>query len=291
MKNWITTLYITTAFLFICNISQAQEGYFDTIRSVSGRDSVYVKVIRDTIWMDKDEPVQPQDVIITKGRGRFDRGILNYRFIPKGKWIGGLKASYVNFDSDDSHLLFSLLKNFDCHAKTLSVKPFLGYAVRNNIVVGVKFGYNHTLGQLDNLSLQVDDIDFSLHDLRYTEDTYSFALFHRSFVGLDNDRRFGVFNETSIGYNNGTSRFTRMYEEEQRITDAKVHEITVGINPGICVFIMENVSAEVSFGVAGFKYRFERQVNELGEVGLSRNSGANFKINILNINIGITACF
>ena len=291
MKDWIKTLYIFSAFLLMAAVISAQEAYVDTIKNKWGADSVYVKVIRDTVWMDKNEVVPPEDVIVTKAYGRFDRSILNYRFIPKSKWIGGITFSYANFESDDSRLLFSLFQNFDCNARTLSVKPFVGFALKDNVVLGLKFGYNHTSGRLDNISLQVDDIDFSMRDMKYTEDTYSFALFHRSYVGLDSDRRFGLFNETSIGYNRGNSRFNRLYNGEQKSTEGTLHEITVGINPGLCVFIMENVSAEVSFGVAGFKYRSERQTNELGEVGKMRNSGANFKINILNINIGITACF
>ena len=46
----------------------------------------------------------------------------------------------------------------------------------------------------------------------------------------------------------------------------------------------------MSFGVAGFKYRSERQNNSLGEEGKRDTSGADFKINILNINIGLTFC-
>lgn len=46
----------------------------------------------------------------------------------------------------------------------------------------------------------------------------------------------------------------------------------------------------MSFGVAGFKYRWEKQRDESGEVGKRNSSGANFKINLFNINIGITFC-
>lgn len=250
-----------------------------------------VRIVRDTVWMEPTAEEPPTDIIKTKAIGRYDRGIINYRFIPKGKWIGGITASYVNFDSNDTQMLFSLLDGFKFHGKTLTVKPFMGYAVSNNVIVGFKFGYNHTLGQLDNLSMSIEDIDFSLKDLRYSEDLYSFALFHRSYVGLDKARRFGLFNEVSLSYNNGSSRFTRGKGDEQLATDTKVHELHVGINPGACVFIMENVSAEMSFGVVGFKYRHERQKNNLGEEGKSRNTGANFKINLFNINIGITVCF
>jgi hypothetical protein len=53
---------------------------------------------------------------------------------------------------------------------------------------------------------------------------------------------------------------------------------------------MENVSAEVSFGIVGFKYGWESQRNNEGETGNRHTSSADFKINLLNINIGITIC-
>lgn len=73
-------------------------------------------------------------------------------------------------------------------------------------------------------------------------------------------------------------------------TETTLNELHLGINPGLAVFIMQNVCAEVSFGVVGFKYRVEKQKNNLGETGKRRSSGANFKINLFNINIGITLC-
>ena len=296
MKQRITTfVYMTICMLMLSGTMYAQQTYVDTIRTVDGRDSIYIqseriKIIRDTVWMvPQEEPVT--DVIKTKAIGRYDRRIINYRFIPKGNWIGGITFSYFNFDSNDSQMLFNLLNGFDFNGRTLSVKPFAGFAIRDNIVLGVKFGYNHTLGELDNLSLNMDDLDFSMHDIRYVQDLYTFAVFHRSYVGLERSRRFGLFNEISVGYNTGTTRFTRDEQSGFKDTNTKVHELHIGVNPGICVFIMENVCAEASFGVVGFKYRYEKQTNNLGEVGHSRNSGANFKINILNINIGITVCF
>lgn len=268
----------------------------DTLRNVAGRDSVIreMVVIRDTIflWLDEElqEEVHPSDVIYIKGIGRHNRGIMNYRFIPQGKWIGGLTASYIDFDSDDSRLLFSLIEGFDCHLRMMSINPFIGYAVKDNLVIGAKMGYSHTVGQLDNISIEIDDIDVSLRDMRYTEDLYSFALFYRSYVGVDKSRRFGLFNETTLAYNTGTSRFSREFDAEHKITDTTIHEGHLGINPGVTVFIMQNVSAELSFGVAGFKVRYEKQRNNLGESGSRHKSGADFKINLFNINIGITVC-
>lgn len=256
-------------------------------------------VIHDTIYLPAPKE-NPNDLIRVKAVGRYDRGIVNYRFIPRGRWIGGVTASYIDYESADSRILFSLLKDFDAHARTISVKPFIGYAIRDNMVVGAKMGYNHNIVQLDRLSLNVEDLDFSLHDIRFTEDTYSLGVFHRSYVGLDRGKRFGLFNETTLTYNGGTGRFSRGKEAQEGEADSEVadfvntettlHELHLGINPGVCVFIMENVAAELSFGVAGFKYRNEKQRNNKGEEGTRRKSGADFKINLFNINIGITVC-
>ena len=86
--------------------------------SAQQRDTI---IIRDTIYLDKAELERKKDIVENtnlvriKPIGRFDRGIVSYRFVPKKKWIGGLTFSYVNFDSDDSRLLFSMLKDFDCN--------------------------------------------------------------------------------------------------------------------------------------------------------------------------------
>jgi hypothetical protein len=261
------------------------------------RDTV---TVHDTVYLNKEELKQKRDIvegtnlIRIKAIGRYDRGIVSYRFIPKGKWIGGLTFSYINFDSDDSRLLFSLLKDFDCGFKTFSFDPFAGYAVKDNVVIGLKVGYNHTIADLGNLSIDIgDDSSFSLSNMRYAEDLYSVSFFHRSYIGLDHGKLFGLFNETSLTYENGTASFRRGADataDDYKNTETTINELNLGINPGVAVFITQNVCAELSFGVVGFQYRIEKQRNNLGEIGKRRSSGADFKINLFNINIGITFC-
>ena len=270
---------------------------------LAGVQSLYAQqrdtiIIRDTVFLDKEEFERKKDIvegntnlIHIKPIGRYDRGIVSYRFITKKKWSGGLTFSYVNYDSDDSRLLFSMLKDFDCNFKTFSLKPFVGYAVADNMVVGAKLGYNHTIADLGNVSLNIDDdFDFSLSNMRYAEDLYSLGIFHRSYIGLDDGKLFGLFNETTLTYKNGSSSFARGEGEEYKRTETTINELHLGSSPGVAVFITQNICAELSFGVVGFKYRTEKQKNNLGEIGKRRTSGADFKINLFNINIGLTVC-
>lgn len=254
------------------------------VKVVYVHDTVYVKVPQEKM------PVDSSLIIRTTPIGRYNRGITNYRFLSKGRWIGGVTFSVFNYESDDSRLLFSIVKDMDINFRALSVHPFVGYAYSDNKVVGFKFGYTHTKGDVDNVSISADDIEVSLKDIHYTDDMYSFALFHRSYVGLDSKGLFALFNETSIGYNTGTSRFQRMKSGELKYTDTTINQLKVGMNPGVAINVMPNVGAEVSFGVAGFTYNWEKQTKSNGEEGKRHNSGANFKINLLNINIGITIC-
>ena len=267
----------------------------DSVSVMQGDSTVRYKfvVVHDTVYVPIPEAKMPVDssrIIFEKPVGRYDRGITNFRFIPKHKWIGGITVSVFNFETDNSRLLFSLLKDIDFNLRAMSVYPFVGYAVKDNMVLGLKFGYSRISGGIGNLALNVEDLDISLKDIKYTDDSYSFSVFHRSYIGLDGKGLFGLFNETTLGYNTGSSRFSRGADDTLKYTDSTINQLHVGINPGIAIFIMPNVGAEVSFGVAGFTYNWEKQKKSTGETGKRTNSGANFKINLFNINIGITVC-
>mgnify|MGYP000697718296 CR=1 FL=1 len=145
-------------------------------------------------------------------------------------------------------------------------------------MVGLKFGYSRISGGIDNLALNIEDLDIALKDIKYTDDSYSFSLFHRSYIGLDPKGLFGLFNETTLGYSTGSTRFSRGADETLKYTDTSINQLKVGINPGIAIFIMPNVGAEVSFwsGLALLITGKSRKKSS-GETGKRTNSGANFK--------------
>lgn len=290
----VRLLYIILCMFSFLECLQLKANEVDSVSVV--RDTIVkykLVVVHDTVFVPIPESKMPLDstrIIYTKPVGRYDRGITNYRFIPKHKWIGGVTVSIFNYETDNSRLFFSLFKDIDVNLRTLSVKPFVGYSIKDNTVVGLKFGYSRISGGINNFSLNVEDFDVSLKDIKYSDDSYSFSLFHRSYVGLDYKGIFGLFNETTLGYSTGSIRFSQGISEELKYTDTSVNQLNIGINPGVAILIMPNVGAEVSFGVAGFTYNWEKQKKSSGETGKRTNSGANFKINLFNINIGITVC-
>lgn len=230
-----------------------------------------------------------EEVPLMKAIGRFDRKIENRLLVKKGSWMGGLTFSWAEYNSEDTQFL-SLIKDFNCKANMLAVNPFIGYFYKNNACLGVKFGFERVSASLGGLNIDIDDdMSFGLSDMAFKQEMLRTTLFHRSYVGLDKDHRFGLFNEIALSFNTGTSSYERPVTEELKNTSTRIREIQIGLNPGATVFIMENVAAELSFGIAGFKYRQENQTVNGEASGWRKSSGANFKINLLNINIGVVA--
>lgn len=222
--------------------------------------------------------------------GRYDRGLYNFLFIPKGQWSFGLMASYGEFNTNDVQLL-SVIDNLDLKIKAYSLKPSIAYFFRNNQSIGVRFNYTRQELDLGGLSVDFsDDINFAISDVSYYSTTYTSAITYRNYVGLSTERRFGVFNEVELAFGGGSSRFKRYYDGEMRDTRTNIMSASLNFSPGVCVFIMDNVCFNVSFGVFGLNFKHERQTTNGIDEGSRFASGANFKFNIFNINFGIGVC-
>ncbi|MCH5318768.1 MAG: hypothetical protein J1E38_03555 [Paramuribaculum sp.] len=226
-------------------------------------------------------------ILPQKNFGRYDRGLFNFLFIPKGQWSFGLTASYGEFRSEDVQLL-NAISDFDFKGKLYSIKPQVGYAIRNNQVIGVKFNYTH--GEADLGSLRVDfgdDLNFSIADVGYHTNSWQAGAFYRSYVGLSTEKRFAIFNEIDLSLGHTSSNFNRSYNDEPKRTHTSATTAALNFSPGLCMFIMDNVSFNVSFGVFGIRMSKETQWTNGERDGTRFSSGANFKFNLFNINFGI----
>lgn len=219
--------------------------------------------------------------------GRFDRGLYNYLFIPKGKWSFGLTASYGELNTDDIQFL-SILENVDFKGKIYSIKPFISYFIRSNQSVGLRINYSRGIADLANLSMDFDDdLNFDLKDVSYYTHNLSASFFYRNYIGLSRAKRFGLFNEVDITFGSGSARFKRLYDGEPRDTRTVTTTASLNFSPGVAVFIQEYVAFNVSFGVFGLNLRKEKQATNGVDEGSRFTSGANFRFNIFNINFGL----
>lgn len=259
----------------------------DVIRLLDGHS----KVVDDLNRLDPDEmTVHRGDtvpmVLRSINLGRYDRGLSNFLYIPKGVWAIGLTASYGEIGTSDLEVM-GLLTDIDIRAHMFSIKPYLQYFIRNNMAVGLKFGYYNARGNVDSFSADFEGIGFDLSDIMYRSESYSAAFTFSQYIGLSRRGRFGVFNEVELSFQSGNSEFRRPLNGEPAVTYTTSMETQLNFSPGIQVFIMKNVAFHVSFGVFGFYFKNEKQRENDEPAGNRFSSGANFRFNIFNINFGI----
>lgn len=226
-------------------------------------------------------------VIPQKNYGRFDRGLFNYLYIPKGEWAFGFTASYGEINTEDMQL-FSIIDDVNFNGKIYSLKPTVSYFFDHNQAIGMRLDYTKGSAEIKSLVMDIDDdLNLNIHNVGYSSQSYKMGVFYRYYVGLDKKRRFSVFNEVSLDFGSGSSRFKRYYDDELYDTRTTSTMANLNFSPGVCVFMQDHVAFNVSFGVFGLKLAKERQTTNGVDDGSRFSSGANFKFNIFNINFGL----
>ena len=249
--------------------------------------SILLGLKRDTTYVVRNEGGLIQ---INRVNREIDRNIFAY----KGEWACGVTASYSTLSTEDSDIAM-IVSDINLGGSIVSVKPYLGYFYRNNLAIGLRFGYTKTAANFDganiNLGNFINGIEFSTEGigLGYLSNAYSFALFHRAYVPLDKRGRFGVFGELELEGSYGRSKFDFMYNNEWNSSISDIYKVKFNFNPGVAAYIFPNVCATVSFGLGGLQYNHIKQYDvEMQTTGSRNYSKLNFRLNITEINIGVT---
>ncbi len=221
---------------------------------------------------------------------RIDREINMIKSVYKGEVMIGLTASYGTIKADDTEMML-ILDDINLKGSMATIKPFVGYAYRDNNVVGLRFGYENIDGELGNIALDLgeqNDLSFSMDGMSMSSSSYSWSIFHRSYMGLDQKGRIGFFAEWELMARTGTMTFSYMNGDEKKYSHSRNTGFKLNFNPGMAVYIFPNVCTTVSFGLGGLYYNKIDQSDETGEhTGRRTKSGLRLKFNIADINIGM----
>lgn len=218
---------------------------------------------------------------------RIDRGIMQSVFIPKGQWMAGGTVSYSEHEEDN--LNFLVIKNVEGLGYTFNVSPYVGYFFKDNVAAGLRFGYNRTYLDMANFELNLgEDFNISLKGLYYLEHEYQVSGFLRTYMPIGKSKIFGLFNEVRLTYAYGVGKNSTGSNTEYDGTFERTHNLQIGIAPGMTAFVTDWSAVEVSVGVMGYNFKWQKQTTNQIESGMRRTSSGNFKINLFSINIGMT---
>ena len=227
------------------------------------------------------------EIIAKDSLRKSDRGLSQYLIIPKNEWQLGMQISHVSLSSNNSEYML-LLNNIDANGSITKIAPFVSYAYRDNRAIGLRMQYSTASGSVaqGDLSFLSDDLDFHVEDIYASLTSYQAAVYHRSYIGLDNKGRIGLFTDLMLGYTNSRTEF--VYNTDTKDAYAKSNQLKLSLHPGIVVFVMNNVSMHVSMGIGGVSYNNAKYIKS-GEIVGERNfSKANFKIDVLDISMGMS---
>lgn len=217
----------------------------------------------------------------------FDRGIVNQVFVPKGQWLVGGAFSYSQFKmSDYDFLIFS---NMGLDGYTLNVNPFAGYFIKDNMALGVRFGYNRSSANIGRLDLTLfDDLGTDIRDYSYVQHIYSGTVMMRNYLSIGEKKRFGLFNEVRLTAGGGQGKFVSGSGDDITGTYQNIFEFQLGLAPGLVAFVTNSIAVEASVGIMGLQYKKVAQTKDQVYKGTYDTSGLNFKFDIFSINLGIS---
>lgn len=227
----------------------------------------------------------------------FDRGIGRSKsvFIPQGTIGAGVSFSYNNYSIGNAatdagySMLFNLLGDIHGNLLSFGISPYASYFIADNLSVGARFDYDRSSMGLNNLSLSLsDELGFSVKDFNYFKQTYTGALTLRTYLPFANSKRFAMFTEIRATGGYGQAESYKLDEGDKFGTYQDIYSFELGLVPGLCAFVTNEVALEVAVGLLGFNYQKVAQHTNQVDYSEMERSGANFKLNIFSISFGLS---
>ncbi len=229
-------------------------------------------------------------------------GISTSTFIPKGTVGFGAAISYNTYDMGNAvndagyKMLFGLLTGIQGNVTTVGVAPYASYFVMDNLSVGARFEYNKTSFGLQNLGINVMDLGLGISDFYYNKNSYMGSVAARYYIPFGNSRRFAMFAELrgTGGYAQSETFNYSQGEDASGVSTDKlgtyqdIYKFNIGVIPGLTAFFTNNVALEVSVGLIGLDYQKVVQNTNQVDFSVTESSSANFKVNLLAINLGLS---
>lgn len=224
-----------------------------------------------------------------------NRGLGNPKsvYIERGSWQLGISGGYNRYNAGGLNgaqgaTFLGLIEKMDGNISFANASASAYYFVANNLSVGARFGYAQTGVNVDNASL-LSQISFSNKHAEIM--TLSGALAARAYLPLFNSKCFALFAEARLSGKMGYNKNYEQFEKGKTGTYADVYSVSLGLYPGICFFLTNNVAVELSLPLVEGGYEWNKQLtNDKAQSEMGHAYGA-FQPSILGLSLGITFNF
>ncbi len=216
----------------------------------------------------------------------FQRKLEQITFVPKGQWITGVSVSYSQSDQDKYQFL--IIENLSGDTYTFKVSPMLMFAFKDNLAAGGRFAYSRQRTRLNYADVVLgSDTEYNVDNLYSISHNFSGMLAFRNYISLGRSTRFGLFNEVQLQFGGGQSKLCTGTGRDFTGTFERSFNMSVGLAPGLAVFLNNYSALEVNVGVLGFNYSQTKSTTDQIYIANRDTKSANFKINLFSITFGV----
>lgn len=208
-----------------------------------------------------------------------------YDIIPKGEKLAGLQFAYLNMNSENSEYLL-IANGLDAKASFTSLAPMFAYALSDNHVVGARFAFNSATGNLDatTLSLLNDGLEFNLDNVAASVRQRSASVFYRTYLGLEEKGRLGLFYEYALSYGYSRSAFSLDGNSDDWSYNVRAR---LNFSPGIVFFPSSNISTQVCVSLADVTWNHTSYLKGDELKGSKSSFRSQLNLDLLGITFGL----
>ena len=216
----------------------------------------------------------------------FRRGLEQITFVPKGQCITGVSVSYSQSDQDKYQFL--VIEDLSGDTYTFKVSPMLMFVFKDNLAAGGRLAYSRQRTRLNSADIVLgSDTEYNIDNLYSISHNFSGMLAFRNYISLGHSTRFGLFNEVQLQFGGGQSKLCNGSGRDFTGTYERSFNMSVGLAPGLAVFLNNYSALEVNVGVLGFNYSQTKSTTDQIYVAHRDTKSANFKINLFSITFGV----
>lgn len=216
----------------------------------------------------------------------FQRKLEQITFVPKGQWLMGVSVNYSQSDQDKYQFL--IIENLTGDTYTFKISPMVMFAFDNNLAAGGRFAYSRQRTRLNSADIVLDsETEYNIDNLYSISHNFSGILAFRNYISLGHSTRFGLFNEVQLQYGGGQSKLCSGSGVDFTGTYERSFNCSVGLSPGVAVFLNNYSALEVNIGVLGFNYNKVKSTTDQIYIANRDIRSANFKINLFSITFGM----
>lgn len=198
----------------------------------------------------------------------------------KGNWMTGGTLSMKFKNSNGVDQLLRFVDKNESYDFVVSIDGAYAFKDHNFAGLAISYGQTGTRGVFTNS-------DGEIYSEKFFGNLFSFTPLVKNLTPIDKNGRFNIINQ--IEFRNQIERGIKHTVIDETLTRTQTIKYTsqLGIRPGFSVFVLRNVAFETTLNVAGVEYSFEKKKVTGKPEAKTESASINFKIDILQLNIGI----